>query len=164
MKFYMISPSHTLSLSLLSLCWPGFLLQPLSSTSCLFKDPATALVSILYVQTPWCRDIHSLFLVPTKEAGETKDYEMSFPEPFFYFVRHFFLSNWCFFPLSSSPSTSGTYSSIQLNVSFYHPHPRSLSHWVFFFFLNHHWFSRWNSDGGECRIMKTTPSSPLLSG
>ena len=39
-------------------------------------------VSIVYMQTPWCRDIHSLFPVLLEEAGGTKDYEMSFPETF----------------------------------------------------------------------------------
>lgn len=47
----------------LAACCPGHP-QPLSSTSCLCKDPATAVVSMEYVQTPWRHDIHSLLLVP----------------------------------------------------------------------------------------------------
>lgn len=48
------------------------------------------MVSIEYVQTPWCRDIHSLFPVPPEEAGGTKDYEMSFLNPSFVLFDTFF--------------------------------------------------------------------------
>lgn len=65
--------------------------QLLSSTSCLCKDPATAVVNIIYVQTPWCRDIHSLFPVPSEEAHGAKDYEMSFSKTFCFVLNFFFL-------------------------------------------------------------------------
>lgn len=89
---FLSSLTHFTLSPVLSVWCPGLHLQPLSSTSCLCKDPATAVVSIVFVQTPWCRDIHSLFPVPAEEAGGTKDYEMSFPEPFFCFIQNFFFS------------------------------------------------------------------------
>lgn len=138
-------------------------MRPLSSTSCLCKDPATAVVNIVYVQTPWCRDIHSLFPAPSVEAGGTKDYEMSFPEPFFYFVLHFFflLSNWCFFFSLSSSSSCSCYLGIcprfpTRRFSHLHPIPPPQCHWGVL-------VSQRNSDGGEGGIMMTIPSH-FLSG
>lgn len=57
-----------------------------------------------HVQTPWCRDIHSLFPVPPKEAGEQKKRTMryQFLKPIFFF----FLSKWCCFIFLPSSSTS----------------------------------------------------------
>lgn len=133
---FLSSLTHFTLSPVLSVWCPGLHLQPLSSTSCLCKDPATAVVSIVFVQTPWCRDIHSLFPVPPEEAGGTKDYEMSFPEPFFCFIQNFFflLSNWCFFfsPLSSSCSGTVLISNKLFLSSFSPKVP--LSHWAFFSF------------------------------
>lgn len=50
--------------------------------------------TITHVQTPWCRDIHSLFPVPPKEAEEQKRtmrYHFLNPSIFFFFVK------WCCF-------------------------------------------------------------------
>lgn len=85
---------------------PGLRPQPSSSTSCLCKDPATVVVSIVHVQTPWCRCIRSLLPVPSVEAGGSKDYEISFPESLFYFFNTFFFlfcPNWCFLFSSLPP-------------------------------------------------------------
>lgn len=134
--------------SVFSVCCPGLHLQPLSSTSCLCKDPATVVVSIVNVQTPWCHDIHSLFPVPPEEAGGTKDYGMSFPEPFFCFVLLFF-SPFCptgafFFSLSSC--FLGSHPDFPWDVSLLIFTQVPLSHWGFY----HHWFSsvrgRWDGD------------------
>lgn len=51
--------------------------------------------TITHVQTPWCRDIHSLFPVPPKEAEEQKRtmrYQFLNPSIFF-----FFFVKWCCF-------------------------------------------------------------------
>lgn len=95
-----------LSCFFLSVSRPGLRPQPSSSTSCLCKDPATVVVSIVHVQTPWCRCIRSLLPVPSVEAGGSKDYEISFPESLFYFFNTFFFlfcPNWCFLFSSLPP-------------------------------------------------------------
>ena len=130
--------------------------RPLSSTSCLCKDPATVVVSIVYMQTPWCRDIHSLFPVLLEEAGGTKDYEMSFPETFCFKLFFPLMSKWCFFsPLLlrlfrklSRPPTRCSFSHLHLS-----------SHHIAVFYR--HWFPQWNSDGGDGGIMMIPP--PKLS-
>lgn len=95
-----------LSCFFFSVSRPGLRPQPSSSTSCLCKDPATVVVSIVHVQTPWCRCIRSLLPVPSVEAGGSKDYEISFPESLFYFFNTFFFlfcPNWCFLFSSLPP-------------------------------------------------------------
>lgn len=110
-------------------------MRPLSSTSCLCKDPATAVGTIVYVQTPWCHDIHSLFPVQPEEAGGTKDYEMSFLETFCFCSKLFFFSYVqlvLFFSLSSS---SLLWEPFLPDVP-HHLHPGSLvSLGIFFFFF-----------------------------
>lgn len=99
--FKLITHSFPLS-PVLPVCSPDVRLQPLSSTLCLCKDPATALVSIVYVQTPWCRDIHSLFPVPPEEAGgKQRTMRCHFLNPTFVLFLFFFVQ----LVLFSSPSS-----------------------------------------------------------
>lgn len=94
-----LSSAHSLIffLSLLSVSCTGLHLQPLSSTSCLCKDPATAVVSIVSVQTPWCHGIHSLLSVPPEEAGEQRTMRCHFLNPFVLFYTFFFCPTGAFF-------------------------------------------------------------------
>lgn len=78
--------------------------------------------TIVHVQTPWCRDIHSLFPVPPEEAGEQKrTMRCQFLNPFDFVLFFFFGPNGAvlFFCLPPALLESG--------IS---PH----SHWLFLFF------------------------------
>lgn len=125
--------------------------QLLSSTSCLCKDPATAVVNIIYVQTPWCRDIHSLFPVPSEEAHGAKDYEMSFSKTFCFVLNFFFsLSNWCFF-LSPPPPPPHLLCFWKPSHHHFHPDPPVWLRVFFPFLINHcfleqQWRGRSDSD------------------
>lgn len=57
--------------------------------------------TIVHVQTPWCRDIHSLFPVPPEEAGEQKrTMRCQFMNPFDFVL--FFLVQMVLFCFSAS--------------------------------------------------------------
>lgn len=129
-----LSSAHSLIffLSLLSVSCTGLHLQPLSSTSCLCKDPATAVVSIVSVQTPWCHGIHSLLSVPPEEAGEQRTMRCHFLNPFVLFYTFFFCPTGAFFPLSSSSCSSGKPSSFPTRCFFPHHHPSPTVSLVFF--------------------------------
>lgn len=107
--------------------------------------------TIIPVQTPWCFDIHSLFPVPPKEAGERKrTMRCQFLNPLILFFFWFLQMVLYFLP--SSSSTSGSSPHVHLN--------RPLSHWLFLphlflFFLNHQFlffFLQWNSDILLCHM------------
>lgn len=95
------------------------------------------LPTIIHVQTPWCRDIHSLFPVPPEEAGELKrTMRCQFLNPFD-FVLFFFLVQMVLFCYSASLQ------------HFWNQPPFSLAFFFCLFisyFFNHHWFFQWNSD------------------
>lgn len=158
-----LSSAHSLIffLSLLSVSCTGLHLQPLSSTSCLCKDPATAVVSIVSVQTPWCHGIHSLLSVPPEEAGEQRTMRCHFLNPFVLFYTFFFVQLVLFFLSPPHPVLRESRPHFPQDVSFLITIQVPLSHWVFFY---HHGFSQWNTDGGEHGIQMKTPFCHLMSG
>lgn len=132
-------------------------MRPLSSTSCLFKDPVTGLASIVHMQTPWCRDIHSLFPVPPEEAGEQRTMRCHFLNPFlFCFVLQFFCPTGAFFSPPSPPT-------VQEAVLIYPEMFLSSSqpNLIVPIFFKHHWYSPCHSGGEEGRTTTTTSSLSL---
>lgn len=145
-----------LSCFFFSVSRPGLRPQPSSSISCLCKDPATVVVSIVHVQTPWCRCIRSLLPASCTICGSRgiKGLWDIISWILVLFFQHFL------FPLLSKLVLFIFLSSSSCHLESYPDYSWGASFVIFTKIPQCHWglySSQRNSDGWEGGITMTIP-------